>query len=242
MLKGLRTLFAGSKALERHIALFSICGIVGIFQGWIACGAQDILVVSNIQKLVFISLLSVFTFFMTGYEIIFMHDRELPEIDMKSFKIVFNKIPFLVFFITFILFIAGFYKDFTVSLEIFLAVPLTMLLAGFSYNFSDFEAVRFLKKINIKDYLILSLKGLFILALAFFISFGIIFIIFFIYGIVIAVLFKGNLTSIGMFISSNQLIINKLSNFVLAIILTYLLTLGTLVWNLELLKTFEQKD
>ena len=40
MLNGLKKIYSGEKAFERHISLFSICGIAGILNGYIVLANQ----------------------------------------------------------------------------------------------------------------------------------------------------------------------------------------------------------
>ena len=66
--------------------------------------------------------------------------------------------------------------------------------------------------------------------------------IFFTAGLVIALIYHGDVNSIGLLISSWQSSIAKLSNFIAGISLMYFLTIGTLVWDYELIKTYERQD
>ena len=86
MLNGLKKIYSGEKAFERHISLFSICGIAGILNAYIALANQGLIDISNIQKICFTILLIIFGMFFIGYETIFMHSREIPDIDSNSFN------------------------------------------------------------------------------------------------------------------------------------------------------------
>ena len=99
MINGLKKLFSGSNALPRQISFFSICGIAGLLNGYFALETQGLIEVSIYQKVIFATLLTIFGLFFIGFEILFMHDRELPDIDISSFKIAVKKIPFFVFLI-----------------------------------------------------------------------------------------------------------------------------------------------
>ena len=54
-------------------------------------------------------------------------------------------------------------------------------------------------------------------------------------------MFKGDTSSISFTISSQQTVIAKLSNYVTAILLTYILAIGVLVWDYEVVKINDNK-
>ena len=78
--------------------------------------------------------------------------------------------------------------------------------------------------------------------MSYMITFSLIFITFFVLGLIIAFIYKGDTSSIGFLISSQQAIISKLTSYITVIILTYVLSIGTLVWDYELVKLAEDKD
>ena len=69
-----------------------------------------------------------------------------------------------------------------------------------------------------------------------------IFIIFFIIGIVLAIYFKGDINTITLTISAQQTAVAKLSNYITSILLIYTLSIGVLVWDYEMLKTYESEE
>ena len=46
----------------------------------------------------------------------------------------------------------------------------------------------------------------------------------------------------SMAISSQQVTIAKLSNYIASILYTYIISIGILVWDYELLKTYEREE
>lgn len=244
MIDALKTLYKGEKTFSRQLALFSICGIIGLFNAYLALEKLSLTEVSIIQKSVFLVLWSLFTWFIIGYETLFLHERHIPEMDMRSLKIVFSKtlFPIFLFALPFPIVVLFFpeYSNAAFFVEICLTVPLTMLQAGFSYNFLDNDAGMLFEKFGIKEYFTLIFKRLWMIILAYAVTYFLIFMIFFVFGLIIVLMYHGELNSIGMLISSQQTVILKLTNFILSIFLMYFLTIGTLVWDYELIKTYEK--
>lgn len=244
MFEGFRKLYAGEKVFSRQLALFSICGIVGLFNALVSLDKLALAEVTLIQKCAFLFLWILFAFFLTGYETLFLHERHIPEIDMNSLKLVLSKTLLFVFLFSIPLgIIAMFFPKYTsvaFFIEICLSVPLTMLQAGFSYQFQDCDAGMLFVKFGIKEYFMFIFKRLWIIILSYLSTYILVFMIFFIAGLVIALMHRGDLTSIGFIISANQTLITKLSNFIAGIFLMYFLTIGTLVWDYDVIKTYEK--
>lgn len=245
MIEGIKRLFSGEKAFSRQLTLFSICGIVGLFSAFISMEKSLLAEVTLLQKCVYQFIWIVFAFFLTGYETLFLHERHIPEIDMRSLKIVLNKTLLLVFLMALPLgFTAMFFPKFTAVaffIEICLSVPLTMLQGGFSYNFSDDDAGILFDKFGIKEYFVLVFKRLWLIILAYGLTYFVVFMVFFIAGLVLALVYNGEVSTVGLLISSWQTAIAKLSSFLAGILLMYFLTIGTLVWDYELIKTYERE-
>lgn len=240
MIEGLKSLFSGDDVFHRQLTLFSICGIVGLFEAFVNSGAAT----SPLQKAAYIVVAILFALFYTGYETIFMHERELPDIDMRAIKLVFTKILFFIFLVGIPLFYLKFFMNkwqIAFALEMFLAVPLTMLQAGFSYNYQNSNAVNFLKKLNLNDYIILFFKRLLVLICGYLLVFAIVFVIFFIAGMMLALLYRGDMNSIALLLSSQQFAISRLSGLIAGVLLVYVLTLGCMAWDYELIKTYERE-
>ena len=77
---------------------------------------------------------------------------------------------------------------------------------------------------------------------AYMIAIFVIFALFFTLGFIIAILYKGDAASIGFMISSHQVVIGKLSNFITTILFTYTITISSLVWDYEIIKINESED
>lgn len=242
LLEGFKSLYCGKDAFERQIMLFSVCGILGLFNAFIGFEKQGLAEVTSFQKITYLILWFIFIFFLTGYETLFLHERHIPEVDMRSFKVMFNKILLFIFLVSVPLSIVSFkfpnYASVAFIAEIILSVPLTMLQAGFSYNFQDNDAGSFFAKLRVKEYFILMLKRFGIICLAYLATFILVFLLFFLVGFVAAVIYKGD---ISLAIFSQQLVMAKLSSFIAGVVLLYTLTIGTLVWDYELIKTFERE-
>lgn len=117
-----------------------------------------------------------------------------------------------------------------------------MIQAGFSYNFETADCFKLFYRFKIKDYFILLIKRLWIVIAAYAVTLFAIFFIFFIIGLAVALLYKGDVNSISLAISAHQTQIAKLSNYITAILLVYTLTIGVLVWDYELIKTYEREE
>ena len=245
MIEGIKKLYTGEKTFSRQLTLFSVCGIIGLFNALVSLDKLALAEVTLLQKCAFLFVWILFAFFLTGYETLFLHERHIPEIDMRSLKIVLSKTLFCVFLFSIPLaLVAMFFPKFTsvaFFVEICLSVPLTMLQAGFSYNFQDSDAGMLFAKFGIKEYFTLVFKRLWAIVLSYLITYTLVFLIFFVVGLVVALIYRADLTSIGFIISAQQTLIAKLSNFISGIFLMYFLTIGTLVWDYELIKTYERE-
>ncbi len=245
MLNGLKKLYTGEKAFERQLSLFSICGIAGLITGYLAIANQGYIEITNIQKICFTILLVIFGLFFIGYETLFMHTRTIPDIGIDSFKIAIKKIPFIIFLVGIPILITSLFTKYQYSafcIEMFLAIPLTMLQAGFSYNYQNNDYLLLFHKFNVKDIFFLLIKRLWIVVLTYITTYFLIFIIFFIIGLISAFYYKGDINTMSMAISSQQVTIAKLSNYIASILYTYIISIGILVWDYELLKTYEREE
>lgn len=246
MLEGLKKLFSGSDIFSKQLTLFSICGVMGLLYAFMSMEKIGISDVSLIQKVIFQILWIGFAFFLTGFETQFLHERQIPDISVRTLKILFSKTLMVVFVLSIpFAFVALFfpeYNNLAFYIEIALSVPLTMLQAGFSYNFRDCDAGKLFEKFGIKDYFILIFKRIFVIALAYILAYILVFIFFFVFGFVLVCIHHGDIPSVTLLISAQQVTILKLSNFISGIILMYFLTTATLVWDYELIKLYERED
>lgn len=243
MIEGIKKVFTGKEILPRQISLFSLCGIAGLVNGYFALNSENMAGLSLQVKVLLTAFLILFALFFTGYEVLFMKERELPEIDMRSFKIVLRKVPFIVFIIGIPFILVSLFTKFSTTvfiLEALLTIPLTMMLAGFSYNFDNNDAKLLFEKFNMKDYFLLLLKWILVIGVCYAITLALVFLIFLIAGIVIVIMHKADANAVVMLISSQQAAIAKLANYLTGILLVYLLSIGTLVWNFEVIKTYER--
>ncbi len=245
LLEGIKTLYTGKDAINRQICLFSVCGIMGLVNAYLTLGMQNINEVTTIQK-TFLGILNLlFGLFFIGYETIFLHSRELPDINLETIKIGLKKVPFAIFLISIpITLLSLFSKSHYASFcaDTLLAIPMIMILAGYSYNYKTNEAFQLFNKFCPKEYLILLLERIWVVTMSYMITFSIVFMMFLVAGIIIATVYKGDITTVGLLLSSKQVIIFKLTSYTTVILLTYIMSISILAWDYELITTAEQKD
>lgn len=243
MLNAVKILFSGKEILDKQLCLFSVCGLFGLIAGYLALWQENYIELTLLQKLMFLSAVAVYALFVVGYEVLFLQKRELPDFDMEIFRVATKKIPLIVFGVSFIfnlLSVFSKYEYFSTCASIVVGIPLTMVLAGFSYEFSGDKVIDVFKNIKIKDYLLLLLKRIWVVIVSYLLVFGVVFVISVIFGVIIGFhLLKGDVSALAFWISSHQQVITKLSAFLMSILLSYSMFLGTLAWDYELIKTYE---
>ena len=79
MLEGIKTIYSGNNVLNKHIQLFSLCGIIGIMAGYLSLVTQGINEIKPLDKGVIIIVQIIWLLFFTGFETIFLHQKSLPE-------------------------------------------------------------------------------------------------------------------------------------------------------------------
>ena len=236
MREGLKCLYKGKDALSRQVALFSLCGIFGLVDIYYSINDFD----GVIPTILYVFLWIIFSMYIVGYEVIFLNERELPDINFRPFKLIVKKplIYFLIFIIPMV--IAKLFPEYVWAAfltEMLLAVPITMIQAGYSYNFIEDEAYKLFENSSFWNYIKLFFKRILLFIGAYLAVSIVIFLIFFIIGLVLTI--KWDFEKVGLLISSNQYMIERLSNFFAGIFLVYVLTITTLVWDYELIKTYE---
>lgn len=234
-------------SFSRHLALFSICGIIGLFDAYVI--TNGIKSISLYETIGYAFAWIVFSLFFIGYETIFLHDRNIPEVDFNSLKIVFNKPLMLIFAVSLLTLTAKFapqYLGIAFLAELLLAVPLTAIQAGYSYNYNTDDVLPFVKSFSIGEYFSLLFKRILFFICSYIIVSVIIFIVFFIVGFIIGftgVAFFGHeISDLVLTAGAFQNIIAKLSNYLAEILFVYILSISCLVWDYELIKTKEGKN
>lgn len=235
--------FGGNKSISRQLTLFSICGILGLAEIYVMLSGFDNLALW--AQICYIALWLLFILFFTGYEVIFLNERELPEIDMRSYKIVFSKVLLAVVAFQLAIFalkLTTINAWFMLFCDILIAIPLVAIQAGYSYNFSEEEAFSLLKRTTLKDFIFLFFKRAFIIFMSYFLVF--ITVIIALVGLAIGILIasKGSSEAILYVFTSQQVILAKLVMYVAGVLLCYTLTNGALMWDYELIKTYENKQ
>ena len=242
MLNAVKILFSGKGVLDKQLCLFSVCGLFGLIAGYLALWQENYIELTLLQKLMFLSAVAVYALFVVGYEVLFLQKRELPDFDMEIFRVATKKIPLIVFGVSFIfnlLSVFSKYEYFSTCASIVVRIPLTMVLAGFSYEFSGDKVIDVFKNIKIKDYLLLLLKRIWVVIVSYLLTFVVVFLISGFFGIIIGFHLKGDVSALAFWISSHQQVIAKLAAFLMSILLSYSMFLGTLTWDYELIKTYE---
>ena len=242
MLNAVKILFSGKGVLDKQLCLFSVCGLFGLIAGYLALWQENYIELTLLQKLMFMSAVAIYVLFVVGYEVLFLQKRELPNFDMDIFKVATKKILLIVFGVSFIfnlLSVFSKYTYFSTCASIVLGIPLTMILAGFSYEFSVDKVIDVFKNIKLKDYLLLLLKRIWVVIASYLLTFVVVFLISIFFGIFIGFHLKGDMSSWAFWISSHQQVIAKLAAFLMSILLSYSMFLGTLAWDYELIKTYE---
>lgn len=241
MIEALNRIYKGKDAFVRQVSLFSICGIFGVLDFYFLADGIEVL---NLFQIVFYLILwIIFSMYIIGYEVIFLNERQLPDIDLNPFRLAIKKPLIYILLLTIPLTAAKVspkYVHVAFLVELLLAVPLTMIQAGYSYNYNEDEAYKLYENSSFKDYVVLFFKRVGLFALSYLIVSFIIFLIFFAAGVIIVLAYKGNIESVVVILTGNQFILTRLSNLIGGILLIYTLTISTLVWDYELIKTYEK--
>lgn len=168
---------------------------------------------------------------------------------MSSFRAALRKIPLIVFAIGLIfLLVTDFnasYQYFLLSLEIIIGVPLTMFQAGYAQNYKDNDYKKYFQKFRVKEYFFLLIKRIWVIFSCYVTALMTTFFIFIIVGFIMAavnIAKGGDLASVILLITSNQTALAKLSTYISTVLLIYLLSVGVLVWDYELISTYERED
>ena len=240
-------LYKEDNAFSRHLSLFSLCGIIGLYDAYVLNTGIESLDI--IQKTGYALVWILYSLYFVGYETIFMHERKLPEIDLNPLKIIFNKPMLFVVGVSILLLVAKFlpeYLGIAFLLELLLAVPLTAIQAGFSYNYNSEDVLSYIKRFSLNDYFSLLFKRILFFICTYVLVSVIIFVIFFVFGFIIGFggvslhLFEAS--DVSLMIGSLQVIITKLSNYISGILFVYLLSITCLIWDYELIKMKERED
>lgn len=242
MLNAIKIMFSGKGFLDKQLCLFSILGLLGLETGYLALWQENYVEISLLQKILFVAMIAIFELFCVGYEILFLHKRELPEINMEIFHVATKKIPLIVWGISLIFHVLGVftrYTYFSTCALIILAIPLTIAIAGYSYDFSGEKVADVFKNIKLKDCLMLLLKRIWVVVVGYLFALAIVFVIGVTVGIIFGFQLKGDISAWTMLVSSHQQMIAKLGVFLMAIMLSYSMFCGMLAWDYELIKTYE---
>ncbi len=236
-------ILGGNNNISRQLTLFSICGILGLAETYVDLNGFWNLALWT--QIAYVVLWLLFIMFFTGFEVIFLRERELPEIDFRSLKVVFSTLLLSVVLFQSAVFVLKFadLNNWVLTLfDVLIAIPLVALQAGYSYNFDENEAFAFLKRTDLKDFLLLFLKRIFVILVSFIIVFFIVTTA--LVGLAIGILIasKGSSEAIIYVFLSQQVILTRLVIYLAGILLSYVIANGALMWDYELIKTYENKQ
>lgn len=233
----LQRIFLGKNIITKHISLFALCGISGILEVYLLMNKFTFPV-----GVLFAGIIIFLELYFTGYETLFMQKRELPEFDMLPLKIALKKLPLFVFLVSLLFLGLSFVPDkYSVifTLGILVSIPLSILQAGFSYNFENKDAFEFIQKFSGKDYFILFLKKIVIIFLCDAMIFVLMLAAIIVFGIAYALLHGGNVTQLLSLILSHHDASVKLVAYVFGVLMSYIVFCGFLAWDYELIKMKE---
>ena len=242
MNKALKILFSGDKVIEKQICLFAVCGIGGLIISYFVLFLEDYLELTPLLFGVLGACFYLFYLFITSIEIEFLHKRELPNIGINNLKIMFTKTPLLVSLVCIpILILAYYFKHvYTATvIELLLSIPLTMIIAAYSYNLQNKDNFIIFHKFKVKDYFFLLLKKIFVVILTHFATFVTLSCICFATFLIILGINKLDFVLVSNMFAGTYTMLSKLTIFINTILFTYISTNLSLVWDYELLKTYE---
>lgn len=240
-------LYNGEDVFSKHLSLFSLCGIIGLYDAYVL--NSGINSVGLYEKIGYAIVWTLYSIYFVGYETIFLHERSIPEVDLNPLKIVFNKPLLFVVGISILLLTAKFlpqYLGLAFLLELLLAVPLTAIQAGYSYNYNTDDILPFVKSLSMRNYLSLLMKRILFFICAYLFVSTVIFVLFFVFGFIIGfggvTLHLFEVSDVSLMMSSIQSVITKLSNYISGILFVYVLTICCLVWDYELIKEKDNEN
>lgn len=236
-------IFGGNRSIVRQLTLFSICGVVGLAEIYVAL--NGFLNLALWAQICYIALWFLFIMFFTGFETIFLNERELPEIDFRSLKVVCSKVLLAVVAFQVAIFVLKLTTIDTwliLFCDALIAIPLVAIQAGYSYNFDEKDAFSLIKRTTFKDFVFLFFKRVFIIFLSYLIVLFTMIIALVGLSIGILIASKGSSEAILYVFSSQQTILAKLVMYLSGILLSYVISNGALMWDYELIKTYESRQ
>ena len=120
-----------------------------------------------------------------------------------------------------------------------------MFQAGYAQNYKDNDYKKYFQKFRVKEYFFLLIKRIWVIFSCYVTALMTTFFIFIIVGFIMAavnIAKGGDLASVILLITSNQTALAKLSTYISTVLLIYLLSVGVLVWDYELISTYERED
>ena len=248
MREGIKKLYNTENKYDKHITFFSLLGILSIAGAYFNLGKFDIIAANNKAYIWIIMAEILWTAYFTGYEMKFINNTLnnktdiFPEFDIKPFKAVKYLFPISVILINiFFIILSVFYENLTYLITVVVYMFITILQAGYCRNYRNNEILEPFHYFKMTDYITLLLKRFFVIIIAFLMSYGAVFAIILIAGIVILVsgFYKTHsFTEIIFTAQSLQLALTKLSIYATTILFNYFTTIGLLGWDYDLAKTY----
>lgn len=241
MIKTLKFIYLGKNSFNKHIQLFSLCGISAL---------ADYLMIFNkgfdIQLILLFVFQILFLFFITGYETIFLHNKSIPELDWNAFKIAIKKFPFAAFLFSLLFAVLSIiYKKYLLILfiiQIIGGIPVTMMQAGYAENYDNCGFKKYFRLFDINDYIILFFKRIVLTLGTYIMTLTVMAAIFLVLGFISFLLIQ--LFGTGELLSfiGYQVIIKKITIYLSSILTSYFMLIAMLVWDYELLFTKGQDN
>ncbi len=251
--EGLKKLYSGTNWKDKQVTLFSIIGIISIAGAYIYLGQNDFMTISSSSIWLVLALDVLWTVYFAGYEIKYLNNilnnksDILPEFDAEPFKIVVGIFPLIVIIINSALTILSLQPNkekliFLISVIVCFFV--TIFQIGYSKEYKNTDITSVYKVLEINDYLKFLFKRFLVVINAFLISYGIVFGVMLIAGIIFLITGFVNtqsFTDIVFSAQSSQLALTKLAIYSTTVLLNYFVTIGLLGWDYELSQKYLEK-
>lgn len=254
LLEGLKKLYTGKDIVNKQIILFSIIGIISICAAYMYLGNTNYITLKSYIIYVAALINMLWIFYGTGYETKFINNvlnnndnNILPEFNKQPFKIMCALFPMILFAVNSficIISLASHRQNLIFLISIIFGIILTLFQIGYSQKYSNKDILDTFKVLTVKDYIMTTLKRVWMTFLAYLTSYGIVFVIIMIAGLI--VLLTGfshskSFTDIMFAAQTSQLALTKLTIYLTTILLNYIILIFNLAWEYDLIENFKEK-
>lgn len=254
LLEGLRRLYSGKDIVNKQIILFSIIGIVSLFSAYMYLGNANYFTLKSYIIYVVTSINMLWIFYGIGYETKFLNnvlnnnnDNILPEFNLLPFKITCTKFLMLLFVINSLYILMAIFshkQNLIFVISIFLSIILSLFQIGYSQKYSNEDLLDVFKVLTFKDYLLTTTKKLWLTFLSYLTSYGIVFILIMIAGLIILLTgfsHSKSFTEIMFAAQSSHLALIKLTTYFTTVLLNYFLLIFNFAWEYDLIENYKEK-